>query len=47
MLMLKGLLAQLLLTTLVPSIMNMDVAPVSAMAWVGAIVIVFKYSCKG
>ncbi len=47
MIMLKGLLAQLLLTTLVPSIMNMDVAPVSAMAWVDVIVIAFKYSCKG
>ncbi len=47
MLMLKGLLARCLFTTLVPYIMNMDVAPVSAMAWVDAIVITFKYSCKG
>ncbi len=47
MLMLKGLLAQCLFTTLVPSIMNMDVAPVLAMAWVKAIFIAFKYSCKG
>ncbi len=47
MLMLKGLLARHLFTTSAPSIMNMDVAPVSAMAWVEAIVIAFKYSCKG
>ncbi len=46
MLMLKGLLARRLFTTLAPSIMNMDVAPVSAMAWVDAVVIALKYSCK-
>ncbi len=47
MLMLKGLPVQCLFTTLAPSIMNMDVAPVSAVAWVDAIVIGFRYSCKG
>jgi hypothetical protein len=44
---LKGLLARHLFTTLAPSIMNTGVVPVSPMAWMEAIVIVFKYSCKG
>jgi hypothetical protein len=47
MLMLKGLLARCLFMTLAPSIMKMDVAPVSAMARVEVIVIAFKYSCAG
>jgi hypothetical protein len=47
MLMHKGLLVRRLFTTSAPSIMNMDVAPVSAMAWVGVVVITFKYSCEG
>ncbi len=37
-LLVSGLAATRLLATLVPSMMNMEVAPVSAMAWLGAIV---------
>jgi hypothetical protein len=47
MVMLKGLLGRCLFTTLAPSIMKMDVALVSAMARVEAIVIAFKYFCAG
>ena len=36
--MVSGLAATRLLATLVPSMMKMEVAPVSAMAWLGAIV---------
>ncbi len=43
MLIVKGLLVILLLTTLMPSIMKMKVAPVSTIACVDAIVIAFRY----
>ncbi len=47
MLMVKGLGLTRLLTTPTPSIMKMDVAPVSAIACINAIMISFKYSCNG
>jgi hypothetical protein len=36
-----------LLTTSLPSMMKMEVAPVSAIAWVDVIVIAFRNSCVG
>ncbi len=47
MLIVKGLLVILLLTTSMPSIMKMEVALVSTIACVDAIVIPFRYWCDG
>jgi hypothetical protein len=47
MLMVKGFVVTLLLTTSTASIMKMDVAPVSAIACVDAIVMAFKYLFDG
>ncbi len=47
MLIVKVLLVILLLMTLTPSIMKMEVAPVSVIACVDAIVIAFRYLCDG
>jgi hypothetical protein len=47
MLIVEGLLEILLLTMLMPPIMKMEVALVSAIACVNAIVITFRYSCNG
>ncbi len=46
-LMVMGLLAMRLFSTLTPSITNIDVAPVSVMASCVAIVIKFNVSCEG
>ncbi len=43
----NGLLAGHLLTTPTPSMMKIEVAPVSTMAWVVAIVVVYMYSWDG
>ncbi len=47
MLMVKGLLVILLLTTSMPSIIKMEVAPVSAIACVDAILIALRYLFDG
>jgi hypothetical protein len=47
MLIVKGLIVILLLTTSSPSIMKMEVAPVSVIACVDVIVIAFRYLCDG
>ncbi len=47
MLIFKGFAAGILLTTSMPSMMKIEVAPVSAIAWVDAIVIAFRYSFVG
>jgi hypothetical protein len=47
MLIFNGFDAGHLLTTSTPSMMKMEVAPVSAIAWVNVIVIAFRYSLVG
>jgi len=45
--MMRGVVAGLLLTTSTPSIIKIDVAPVSAIAWFVAIDIALRYSDVG
>jgi hypothetical protein len=45
--MVRGFVAIGLFTMSMPSILKMDITPVSAIAWLAAIVIAFKYCSKG